>query len=650
MSFSHEYNFPIFVSTGKVLTSGDTSQLAKGQIGVFDGKTYKAASGLLNPNQPLFLAQGSYATQDKLGNFVGGLTQSDKTIQFLAKDILSFERSKPLKAQAEQWILGWDGTNNCGSFSFETGKTYRFLIKVWGEDVYGTFLRPLLREVQVSFPPTADGVPVAVGTKYGAQKIAEAINSDPELKYFINAEAIHSDYAATTATHESYDLTIADDGSAAALAAVQATITGGKLVSRIDRKGILSTYRFFQPVADAAPANFTPTSDIKLADCGSCPGGYTLVGAKDVIIVQRALSASDDLNSVSDQNTFATAVGTAYGTALSVTVTGATYISHDAAVAKVAIKVPAGTVVTPILSDVVSKANTTDAVCTPPAGASVAWVAGPTMYKKTKEYCITLPKICGSSDRLAELTAFYAGNTKISTAIAVKTAGTCSDTYSVSVYSDNLLEDACLSEDVPVFSPIQSYEGFVWSECPCTTEDTGDSTVKAGVRITTAYESSSFGGCSFSPADYYSVRPLKLEVTELVHGPGVDNNGTVPVNPIPSRKSRNARMSTQSGEWLIREKIKADRYKLHGEFYYDPRLREVLSGGSSHLDIVDRDKNYVAYFLKVRQDRKGQNHEGDFNPEIYEFMIAVPEGTDASTLETTIGAVAAQAGVFLKDR
>ncbi len=732
MSFSHEYNFPVFVSTGAVLSTGHSGDLAPGQLGVFNGKTYQVASGL-TPNDPVFVAQGSLHNVDKLGDFVGGLKQSDKSIQFKIKDILSFEKSSPRKAISEQWILGWDGTNDCGSFAFETGKTYRFSVKVWGEDVYGTFLKPVIREISVGFAPTADGVAIPVGTKYGAQKIAEVINNDPMLKFFVKAEALHDDYAATSATHESYQLTIADDGSANALAAVQASYSTLK-ITRVSRVGILSTYEFWQPVAASAPADFTPTGSISLAECGVCPAGFTAVGGSNVYIVSRPLAGDEDLVGTTAQQTFADAIGTEYeagtdytfngatavdpatdgitltahglktgdkivyadgggtqvvgltdtntyyvivvdadtiqlassfanaiaGTEIDITADGvgaahtitptvaAKFLSNNGAVATIELKVPTGVELTPLLSDSVILARTEAALCNPPAGTAVAWVLDDTKYKKTKEFCITLPKICGTADRLAELTAFYASNTNISTAIAIETAGTCSDTYSVSVYSDNLLDDACLAEDIAVFTPIQSFEGFVWAECPCLTEDTGDESVKAGVRLTAAYESTKFGGCSFNPADYYSVRPLKIEVVELTHGVGVDDNGTLPVAPVPSRRTRNSSMPTQSGEWLIREKIKADRYRVHGEFYHDPRLREVMD--SNVLEVVDRNKNYVAYFLKVMQDRSGQNHVADYSPEIVEMMIAVAEGISATTLENTIGQIAAQAGVSLKNR
>lgn len=725
MSFAHEYNFPVYVGTGSVATSGHTGDLAKGQLGIFNGKTCTAASGPLSPNTPLIVAQGNWHNVDKLGDFVGGLTQSDKSPEFLVKDILGFQKSVPRRAVSEQWILGWDGTNDCGSFSFETGKTYRYMVKVWGEDVYGLFLRPIEREITYTVAPNADGTNVAVGTKEGAQAIAKMINEDPQLKFFLKAEAIHSDYVSTTATHQVYQLSVVDTGDAAALAAIQ--LNAGNTAKRVARQGVTSTY---EVIAVSSPSAYTPTSELLLADCdGTCPVGYTLAAAKEEFIVTRPLAGTEDLSTSNLKQTFANTVKLAYfpaktfdgitavdpttnqitiashglvanaavvysnggftsvagltdgntyyvktvvsssivtlsatpgGTVIDITADGgsgnhkltplttATFLSSNGAVATVKIEADKLAVdPTALLSDSLVKTSTKEATCVAAAGSSTAWVDAGDRYTVTRKLCLTLPKVCGSATRLADLQAFYASDSSVS-GIVVETAGECSDTYSLNQTSKNQIEDACLSEGLPEFNNVQSFEGFVWAECPCVAEDLGDSTVKAGVRITTAYENSKFGGCSFSPVDYFSVRPLRLEVTELVHGVGVDDNGKLPVAPIPSRRSRFASMPTQSGEWMIREFIKANKYRVHGEFFNDARLREVLD--SVALDVVDRNANYVTYHFKVRQNRGGQNHEADFAPEIYEFMIAFKEGVDTSAFETAFSQVAAQAGVYLENR
>ena len=248
--FSHEYNLPVFIGTGAVLESGDTSQLKAGQISLFNGKTSQVVTGSVPINQAVFVAGGSWHSKDKLNKFVGGLKESDKTIEFLGKDVLEFQRSAPRKAASEQWILGWDGvsTDPKNTLSFKAGESYHFKVRVWGEDVYGTFLRPVDRFIEIKADcaddgDCSDGCSDAVACKNYAKRIADAINNDPELKYFVQAEVISSDMVAATATHNLWCLSVCDTGDMQALAAVQTQFPTAD-VERISRDGSTSTYQF----------------------------------------------------------------------------------------------------------------------------------------------------------------------------------------------------------------------------------------------------------------------------------------------------------------------------------------------------------------------------------------------------------------------
>jgi hypothetical protein len=178
-----------------------------------------------------------------------------------------------------------------------------------------------------------------------------------------------------------------------------------------------------------------------------------------------------------------------------------------------------------------------------------------------------------------------------------------------------------------------------------------DTTIKVGLVLTAAYVGNTqFGNPSFFPTDYYSVRPLKLEVTQLM-GIGTSNydgEGKPCNNFIATRKITPSSMPTQSGEQVIREYIRAARYRVHGEFYHDTRLREVMDNTAFYA--IDRTKNYITYHLKVQQDRSKFNHQATFSPEIYEFVFAFPVGTDTTAFETYIESFTAQNGVFLANR
>lgn len=657
MSFSHEYNLPYYVGTGSVLTSGTPDQLTKGQLAVLQAKTGAIVSGNQPLDRDLQIAVGSWHTVDMLGRFTGGLTQSDKSVTFNIKGIKSFERSYPRSAQSEQWSIGWDGVNDCNKLAFFASTTYRFKVKVWGEDVYGTYTRPVEREIQITTgcPTTSADCQTGncfdpVDTKVQAYALKKAIEEDPELKWFVKADVISSDYAATSATHVLFTLTVPDLGDVQALAAIQNAYPTLS-ISLLSRTGINSTYQACVINAAGTPAAFTPAGSIALQVCGTCPGGYTSVPAYDTYIVTKALSASDAVDTAAHQTTYAAAVITAYS---GITGSGK-FLSANGAVAQVQIYVTAGATVTPTnnTADIVTKVGTTVAQCTPPANSSITWVNAGNRYKTTRTLFFTLQKTCGGANRLADVQAFYASDaTLVSGSVAVFASGTCNDKYTLQQFSNDCALDGCLTKPVPTFKDLPWFEGQKPDVDPCATVGAVDTTIKVGVILTAAYVGNTqFQNPSFFPTDYYSVRPLKLEVTQLI-GIGTanyDGDGKPCNNFIATRKITNSSMPTQSGEFIIREFIGAARYRVHGEFYHDTRLREVMDNTAFNA-IPDRTKNYVTYHLQVMQDRSKFNHQGDYSAEIYEFVFAFPVGVDTTAFETYVETFTAQNGVYLATR
>lgn len=641
MSYSHEYDVPVIIGTGAVLTQGDTSNLVGGQIGLFinGSNGYTTVKGQLSSDQDVLIASGSWHKKDKLNKFWGGLKESDKTVPFLGKDVLSFERSRARKAQSEQWVIGWDGINDCDTLSYECGKTYRYKVRVWGEDVYGTFLRPIDRFVSITTDccdgdDCSESCQDGVGCKKWSKKLAEAINNDPELGYFVRAEAISSDYAPTTPTHKLYQLSVLDNGDPVALAAVQ-TAYPGINIQRVERNGIQSVYEFCQANGVAAPANFTPTADVLLAVCGTCPTGFTTNAAQDVYVVNRPLAGTETLVTGTNKQTYANTIRTAYSAV------SARFLSQNGSTASVELTFAVGANVAALAADNVSKISVRPATCSPSAPAAIAWVVAGDRYKLTRTLCMSLEKTCGGTDRLAELQAFYANNTQVvPNSLVVLTAGECGDTYQIQQYNNDCLVDGCLTEAIPEFDTLQSFEGYSWDvECPCADETTATDTL-CGVRIEAAYEETKFGGCTFSPMDYYNIRPLKLEITEF------DDSGMPCRSQVPSRKIRNSSMATQSGEFVKREYIKSNVYKAYGQFYHDPRMREVLD--AELHEVIDASSFYNIYYLKIRQNRGNMN--GDYKPEIFEFRFAFREGIDTTAFESLIGNFTSQYGIYLKDR
>ncbi len=734
MSFYQELPYPVLIGSGAVLTSGGSENLNAGQLALVDVKTGNVLStadlnGVAHPE--VLIAMGSYHTTDKLSKFIGGLKQSTKTQDFLGKDVMEFQFSEPLPLLQDIVQIGWDGVNDCDSLAFECGKSYRFKVNVMGEDVFRTFSRPLYRFIQFDTKCCDNGDCVdscddGVACKTYARKLAQLINEDPELKFFVKAEAVSSDYAATTPTHEIQTLSLCDNGDVVALAAVQTAYPTLKIV-RSSRLDSTSIYQTCVPL-DTSITDFTPTGSVLQAVCGVCPSGYTTVEGGNIYTVVRPLAGTENLVGDTNQANFADAVADAYETAMAVTVatsevnttsnvithtthgfvtgepitysnggsttmaglsnatiyyaivTGAntflvastlanalaatpvditgtgnnaqsftpefsaTFLSQNGATALVQVKTITGVTLTAISADTVLFSHAEPATCTPPANSAVSWVEGDeTLYRTTRTLCITVGRDCAGSNRLAEIQAFYANTPDLASAITVSQAGTCADTYTVDQYNNACLSDGCLSQAIPEFDVLQSFEGFTWDECPCPEDEAGDTTVKCGVRITGAYVDTRFGNCSFEPTDYFSSRPLRITVTQVDESGNPCDGGGAKVTKI-----QYGQVATQTGEWLVRQYLKANSLEAYNIWSNDPRTREAFD--SQILNFIDRTKLYKVYYVVYTMNRNRANWATMHPSDKFETIIAFPEGVSTANFETLFGGYFSQFGVVLKQR
>jgi hypothetical protein len=635
----------VFV-VNSVKTSGKTQDLQAGEFGLFDAKTYSALSaGSISKvnNSSALLAAGSWHSKDSLSTFLGGLKQSVKSGEFLNSGVLSFEYSDPILLSHDIIQIGWDGVNACTSFAFECGKSYFFKIMVEGEDAFRTYSRPIYRiiEVKTECCATGDcttGCNDTVSPKVYAQQLVDKINSDVELKYFVSAELVSSDYAAPVNTHRLYTLDVNDNGDYAAQAAV-ASQYQGKVITRVSRNGIVSKYQFCQLITDPAPAAFSNSQTVLQALCGTCPATYTVQAARDSYVIRRPLAGTEDLSTPALRATYATTVGTAY-TALT-----QEFVGQDGAVAIIEIEKTAGAVVTALLSDTVTKKAGTPDLCIPPAATTIAWVAAGDRYKTQRTLCMTLPKKCGAGNRLAELTAAYANVSDIVAAsLIVKTAGTCADTYEIKQWNNACLEDGCQSPANATYAELPGFDGISFEACPCPVA-AAVVPVNAGVRIKAAYQATTFSDCSFDITDYYTQRPLRLNAAQIDDSGNTCNAKGTKVTVMQRGKS-----ATQTGEWVLRQYLKAANYEAHNSWSNDNRTREVLDQNA--LKFIKRESLYRIYYFNFLQDRKKLNYSTMHPEERFESIIAVEITNKAAqdAIENVLGSYAALNGVALNQR
>lgn len=655
------YLQPVLPVSGEVVTSGHFGDLkAKAgavSVGLYNATNtpsqYYIATGTGNADR-FFIGNSSPATKDSLDKWHFGRTNPIKSHEFRGKDIISFEYANPTRLQKEVWHVGYTGVAGCNEkpFSFECGKTYGMMISLGGSPTFRQWAKTLRHEIYVTTPCcdsdecTTGCADSAFDCEYVYKEFAKKINEHVELSLMgIKARYITSTYAATAPTHFDYCLSICDGGSPLDLAAVQAVVTEGK-VARTGRKGGISTYQV--TCVAAAPAPFTPTSDVLLADCGVCAPNYTLVPATDVYVVVRPLAGTEDLTSPATQLAYATSVASAYSG------TSPMFLSQNGATASIQFEVPTGTAATALLADAVIKGITKEARCTPRANTPVAWTQCGEHYKVQRDLCMTLPrKECGGADYLAEVTAMLqADPTYVAGSVAMVAGQDCADKYTAKQWS-NCMDDACLSKDTASYDRI--LQGFanedvigVWE----VVEDTApvyDADKKCGLEISAETSERYLSDCVSQLNDFYETEPIRMEVNWIQNQlTGLPDACATKAMPKAQRTQLPA-YASGTGEWFLREYIKQNAYTMMGCEETDPKMREVLD--QNLRPQVDRQAFYKIYYIKYRAD-KGNTFGFDKKGEFCEAMIGFKEGEQAkaAAFEAAFGNVFSKFNVFLKKR
>ena len=611
------YHVPVYVVTGGVATSGHSSELPAGTVGLFDRATFSVATGIGNGKE-FFFAQGNYGGLDWYGQPVA---ETHKSPFFLGKDVQNAYLSLPQTIQNEEWVIGFNGSPSSKTLKFEAGVPIRVKLYFHGQPIYRFFGGP--KEYVVSYTPPVDctepcnepDCPDAItDCLTHSQALVDLINTHTELRKFgVIASLVNTPFSATATNMEKYCLTICDNGDVQALQAVKAQAPVGRTVTRTARVGSLSTYQFCQPDPLGAPANYQQTGSILAAVCDTCPSGSFLIPAKDVFLVRRPIVGSEDFSTAVTRDTYANVIWSAYATSESITTTTSTtstttaagtfnadarFLGSDGAVALVELKFPEGTVLDPVLgADSIEFARTEPAVCVFNSPASTAWVLCGTGISSTRTLRINgiqRPDCDANGDRIDDITLAIGGIEGVDTDSLDVVAGTaCLDDYTVEQDStDCLSEDDCLTNNVTfTYAQLPAFENKSWEVVPPVV--TPNTARKCGIRIKAGYIDPKFGNCSFNPFDYYETMPLKFEVSLL----GEDDSACDAALWPSVHQSKVGRLARQSGEWVVRELLmKTQAYLKHvSQFSYDSREREAFD--MNLLNTVDRTAFYKVYYV-----------------------------------------------------
>ena len=309
------YHVPVYVVTGGVATSGHSSDLAAGQVGIFDRSTWSVATSIGN-GEEFFFAQGNTGGNDW---YAQSVSETHKSPFFEGQDVQNMYLSLPQTIQNEEWVIGFNGAASSNGLVYEVGKPVRIKLYFHGNPTYRFFANP--KEYVISYtPPTDCTAPCAEGDcpdgiadcLVHTQALIDKINTHTELQKFgVQAKLVTSTYSAASTNMTKFCLEVCDEGDALALQAVKAQYPG-KSITRVQRVGSTSKYQFCHADAEADPADFSQSGSVSLAACGTCPSGSTLVNGTDVYFVRRPLAGSEDLNDSVARAAYAAAIATAY--------------------------------------------------------------------------------------------------------------------------------------------------------------------------------------------------------------------------------------------------------------------------------------------------------------------------------------------------
>lgn len=422
---NHNQSFrDVFVSNNPaLLTSGDSTDLAIGQMGIFnyDPKVDRLATGSPNYqiNKAIQLIIGTPPVPTNLLGAVADQSKVSKPIK--GRKITGWQGRNAEKGQTQIIALGYDGYDTFKTLFAHCNEHKTVFVKLSGgpiDQAFHTEGRGLVRQYSV-FSGCCDDCGddcASVSADRMADDLVRQVNNDPILslgtatnhpyspsknahptnKLIRATKIIGTTPVAPSATGIEWLLFVCDDGSDVALGAVQAQYPTFKIF-RHHRRESTSVYKMVIASTLGIPAPYNNSGIPIIVECPTCPSGYTLVESLWATKINRQDAGNAAALTTLEANYGLAGSGqTAFR--LIYQFGQSTYIAYS---------------VNPILAaasgttDFVQSLGQTRNSCVLTAAQLIGWVTGATYNAYNKVYDITLEDtICGTS-RLGELQNLY---------------------------------------------------------------------------------------------------------------------------------------------------------------------------------------------------------------------------------------------------
>lgn len=621
MGLYQSYRQVFVTNATNLLAEGKTvDSLAVGQVGILDGKTYKAVTApTYAKNKALYFVWGTPNVD--AGDFGGVPNENEYTKLIKGKLIRGFRAKKAKRGQTPVYTIGWSGAaSDTDTISGKVGEAKSLFVKLTGTVIDRLYDKQGVTKEFVTVPACigdCDNNCVDADPTDLAFQLVDQINNDKDFKKFIKAKAlIQCDTAPAPVTHTVYKfiLDVPDAGDATSFGLVQSQYPN-ETISIDGRVGITTTYSVTK-TANVAPAAFNNESLLIPADCGACPTGYTYNYAGNVFTVKITTgNAYPDLSAAKElSHTLTTANSGGFDIYTSVVDVAEAQADYEAAV------VAANAAYSATFVEYQKES------CTITSPTTIAWVADGTLTTQDKDYNLTIAdSVCGTN-RLADLQAAYPDYT----VSLVGADGACVNTYKLTLTSEPYDAATCAIEDV-VFPTLDLFEGAQWVAA-ATTAYSGN--CKVGIQLETSFFHKSTNECSFNSFPYEN---------DVVHIQISNYNPDFNASPC-------------EGEWAVKQIRQVEYPQGHGAYIqflekeskqydqrfrsYDPVVREV-QGYSLQ---ADPNKFYDQYSLEFDTKFFTSGGWSEQYTETFTLDIFVPEGNGLA-LEAAVNGYLQSAGV-----
>lgn len=608
----------VFLSNiGELLASGTTTDLAIGQIGIFETKNYTPQTSP-STAQKIQIFQGTPNTDLPLGAGTPNLSYRTQVID--VSKVTGWVGKKAQKPQNMIVTIGYDGVDTSKTIAPKVGKDYKVFIHLSGQPISnvlgginsGTYSE-IVEEFVLQTPCADDCVDNCgdtVDCNYVTDQLLQQINERKliggiPLTKFIKATKLTScdtPSGFVTVDYTKWTLTIADEGNQIALGIVQSQYPG-IVVERVSRTGNYSTYELTLPEGET-PDAFQNDANTVIPNCSTCPSGYTLVNQYNVFTIGRV----DNGNSAA-----LTTLASDYSAQI---VTGSAIRLSFAGGFSVYQVYSTASSITAVAGDTVNSIGTVQSVCTlNTPGSTTAWTEGETCTKAEQTYQLILKNDPCGSNYLTLLQATYADLGTVT--IAETNTDTCTTKYVLTVESSNTSCIECADQFYEFNAP-NAFQGVEWTKVVADVTGVG---CVCGVRLESAYVSRERKECFFDLVPY-DVEPLFLSISSTNADPM--DFSELCSDDFPVTVVQNIKYAQGFGSFVA-DQVKQSLFYEGQPWYPNPAERDALG---YNLD-VDLQGYYDQYTITFDAEMPTGAEYGSFGltKEFrVEWTVYFPEG------------------------